>query len=430
MSAPGSSRGIRQVVVAIAAIAGLLIAGTGVAVADAPQLDHLVAYFPGDAPTEVINQATGSLVGSATFAPGVRGNAFSFSSPGDAVQFPAASWQYPKAGFSVVAWVKTAQATDLQVIVEEYECGNLCPNNSASSGWYLAVEDGKATGWVRQAQVAGNGQTLTGPDIADGAWHHLAFVRDSQAGTALLYVDGQLSVSEPVNAEGGGPISNDDGDDDPITIGAHVLGGTTNTEHSVVGLVDEVGFYDAALPASAVTALVTLGKAGLGLQNHSAVAVDDSVSVAQDSTDNPIEVVANDTDPDGDQVMIAGGTPAAHGEVACTATACQYTPAPGYSGPDSFTYAATDGDGTTATGRVTILVTAAAATPATATAPAATGAPGGTVPGSSPGAESPASASDSGSGLVVIAIGGIAILVLAILAVILMRRRRPDGSNQ
>jgi hypothetical protein len=417
----GSSRQFARALMAISAVAGLLLAGPGSVAADAPQVDHLAAFFPGDSATEVINQATGSLVGTATFAPGVRGQAFSFVNPGDAVQFGAAPWQYAKAGFSVVAWVKTAQTADLQVVIEEYECANSCPNNSASSGWHLAVRDGEAEGWVRQAQVSGDGQVLTGPDVADGQWHHLAFVRDSQAGTVSLYVDGQLSVSEPLNDEGGGPISNDDGDDDPITIGAHVLGGTSGTVNSVVGLVDEVGFYDAALQANDVSALVTLGKAGLGLQNHSASAVDDSVSVGQDTTNNQIDVLANDTDPDGDQVLIGGSTTAAHGDVQCSASACQYTPAAGYTGPDSFTYAATDGDGTTATGQVTILVTASAATPATE-APV-TQAPAASQTGS------PGSTSDSGSGLVIV-IGGLGVLVLAVLLGVLMRRRGQNGSRQ
>ena len=62
---------------------------------------------------------------------------------------------------------------------------------------------------------------------------------------------------------------------------------------------------------------------------------------------------------DGDTLSVTGSTDGAHGTVACTgAGACTYTPATGYSGPDSFTYTVSDGHGGTATGTVTVTVSA------------------------------------------------------------------------
>ena len=55
-------------------------------------------------------------------------------------------------------------------------------------------------------------------------------------------------------------------------------------------------------------------------------------------------VLANDSDPDGDAITAALATSPAHGTVALDASGSfTYTPKSGYSGPDSFTYAATDG---------------------------------------------------------------------------------------
>ena len=68
-------------------------------------------------------------------------------------------------------------------------------------------------------------------------------------------------------------------------------------------------------------------------------------------------VLANDTDPDGDPLTVRLLTGPAHGTLMLRPTgAFTYAPAPGYAGPDSFTYAVDDGRGGTAVGVVTLLV--------------------------------------------------------------------------
>ena len=68
-------------------------------------------------------------------------------------------------------------------------------------------------------------------------------------------------------------------------------------------------------------------------------AVDNSLTTAEDTAGN-VNVLANDTDVDGDTLTVTTLTPtAAHGTVSCTAAGvCTYTPAANYNGPDSFTY--------------------------------------------------------------------------------------------
>ena len=58
---------------------------------------------------------------------------------------------------------------------------------------------------------------------------------------------------------------------------------------------------------------------------------------------------------DGHALAVTTPTPpAAHGTVVCTAAgACTYTPAGGYHGPDSFSYAISDGHGGTGTASAT-----------------------------------------------------------------------------
>jgi hypothetical protein len=92
-----------------------------------------------------------------------------------------------------------------------------------------------------------------------------------------------------------------------------------------------------------------------------------TVDVVQVNTNQAvaINVLANDTDPDGDTLTVASFTQAAHGVVVKnTDGTLTYTPTTGYTGSDTFTYTASDGKGGTATASVllTVGVPAAAST--------------------------------------------------------------------
>ena len=72
-----------------------------------------------------------------------------------------------------------------------------------------------------------------------------------------------------------------------------------------------------------------------------------------------INVLANDSDPDGDLLSVAGFTQPAHGTVTQVSGGLRYTPASGYAGADSFTYTISDGRGGTATATVSVTVQSA-----------------------------------------------------------------------
>jgi hypothetical protein len=64
----------------------------------------------------------------------------------------------------------------------------------------------------------------------------------------------------------------------------------------------------------------------------------------------------NDSDPDGDTLIItAVGTPA-HGSASFTSTSVTYKPATGFSGGDSFGYTISDGRGGTASSTISVTV--------------------------------------------------------------------------
>ncbi|HEX2763965.1 MAG TPA: Ig-like domain-containing protein [Allosphingosinicella sp.] len=94
--------------------------------------------------------------------------------------------------------------------------------------------------------------------------------------------------------------------------------------------------------------------------NQAPDAVNDSVTVAEDSGANDLtsQLLSNDTDPDGDTRTITGGTNGANGTVSVSAGVLTYTPNANYNGSDSFTYTISDGQGHTDTATATVTVTA------------------------------------------------------------------------
>jgi len=93
--------------------------------------------------------------------------------------------------------------------------------------------------------------------------------------------------------------------------------------------------------------------------NRAPVAVDDEATVYEDSSENTIDVLANDTDADGDALTVTETTDGALGTVAPTedGTAVTYTPNENANGSDSFTYTITDGNGESATANVVVAIT-------------------------------------------------------------------------
>lgn len=97
--------------------------------------------------------------------------------------------------------------------------------------------------------------------------------------------------------------------------------------------------------------------------NHAPTAVNDSaVTTAGQAVQ--ISVLANDTDPDGDPLSVTSAGPAAHGSVVVnTNGTVTYTPAAGFTGTDTFTYAISDGRGGTSQATVSVQVNPAPVSP-------------------------------------------------------------------
>ena len=85
--------------------------------------------------------------------------------------------------------------------------------------------------------------------------------------------------------------------------------------------------------------------------NDNPVAAADTGSTAQD-TAVLLDVLANDTDVDGDVLTLASIGSASNGTVAIQSGKVLYTPNSGYVGTDGFSYTVSDGHGGTAVGNV------------------------------------------------------------------------------
>ena len=87
------------------------------------------------------------------------------------------------------------------------------------------------------------------------------------------------------------------------------------------------------------------------------VAVDDTARATEDGSAVTIDVLANDSDPEGMQLTLAATTQPANGTAVVANGMVEYTPNAGYYGSDSFTYTVSDGD-LTAIGNVSVIVDA------------------------------------------------------------------------
>lgn len=172
--------------------------------------------------------------------------------------------------------------------------------------------------------------------------------------------DDTLSVAAP------GVLANDeDADGDSLTAslvsgpahGALTLNPDGSFTYSPAGDFNGLDSFvyqagDGALTSNQATVTITVNPV-----NDPPVANDDSGATVED-TPVTIDVLANDTDVDGDALVVDSVTQGANGSVTNNGLDVTYSPNPGFAGTDTFTYVASDGNGGTDTATVTVTVDA------------------------------------------------------------------------
>jgi VCBS repeat-containing protein len=239
------------------------------------------------------------------------------------------------------------------------------------------------------------------PAPAPFAWAVLGFVRRELEHVQRTFFnrtpnarDDAVSTSEDVAIENFNPLTNDT-DDDPLqitgvtdgTYGKVTTNGATVTytpnakaqalkagqtvtdtftytvsdENSAPHLHGIFGFFSRG---HSDTATVTVTLTGV---NDAPVAVEDKPVISEDAGSTVVDVLANDTDVDGDALKVTAVTGAPTlGAIAVADGVVTYTPnaeaqklGAGKTATDSFTYTVSDGNGGAATGTVTVTVVGA-----------------------------------------------------------------------
>ena len=142
---------------------------------------------------------------------------------------------------------------------------------------------------------------------------------------------------------------------------------TSGGPYNGVGTVAETNFVDTTVASNVVYYYVVSGINVFGEgANSTEVSVkagnvpprtrDDLVTILED-TPADIDILANDLDPNGDALLLAGFTQPSHGVVTPVAPRLHYVPALNFNGSDTFSYVVTDGRGAFATGQVQVVIT-------------------------------------------------------------------------
>ncbi|MEA2149594.1 MAG: extracellular elastinolytic metalloproteinase [Solirubrobacteraceae bacterium] len=200
-------------------------------------------------------------------------------------------------------------------------------------------------------------------------------LRPSTAGcanSAPIAVDDSYAVAAGQTLAGDSVLRNDtDADHDTLTAvvatqpahGALVLAADgTFTYTPDPGFRGTDAFTYRASDASALSP--DPARATIVVGNNAPVAADDGYAVAAGATLGAVDVLANDSDPDGDPLTAALTSRPGHGTADLAADGTlTYTPQPGFTGADSFAYVAGDATTQSAPATVTITVSAAVAPP-------------------------------------------------------------------
>ncbi|MES9994162.1 MAG: Ig-like domain-containing protein [Candidatus Thiodiazotropha sp.] len=258
---------------------------------------------------------------------------------------------------------------------------DVLPNDSDPDGdtlSVLSVTQG-SNGSVAIDPVSGNPIYTPDPDF-NGTDSFTYTVDDGNGGTDTATVtvtvgavnDAPVAADDSVGTDEDTPVTVDvlPNDSDPDGDTLSVLSVTQGTNGSVA--IDPVSGNPVYTPnpdfngTDTFTYTVDDGNGGVdtatvtvtvGAVNDAPVATDDSIGTDED-TPVTVDVLPNDSDPDGDTLSVLSVTQGTNGTVSIDPVSGNpvYTPNPDFNGTDTFTYTVDDGNGGTDTATVTVTV--------------------------------------------------------------------------
>jgi hypothetical protein len=229
----------KQVIIMTALVLGLVTSIT----AAGPD-PNLMGYwkFEGDTLDSSGHDRTGTLVGNATFAAGLDGQALTLDGSGDYMRVDSYLGILGGNPFSITAWVSTTNTGDRTMV---------CWGSSTNG---QRVDFRLYQGRLRIEH--GNGNLQGNTNLANGEWHHVALVVGPNASIqqpdTVLYLDGKNDSQTTADADKFNLTASV-----PVTIGQR----RTNNDRAFLGLLDEVRIYDRMLTAEEIKAQAAHPKA-------------------------------------------------------------------------------------------------------------------------------------------------------------------------
>ncbi|MFH2050265.1 MAG: LamG-like jellyroll fold domain-containing protein [bacterium] len=217
--------------------------------------DGLVAYYPfnGNANDESGSGKNGILEGSPTFISGAEGNAIQISQD-NYVRIPN-TFVPGNGSFTISLWYSTpGQYEDFNY------CGHLplftIQGGDFTEGVVLSLERDYAPNLRLQVTPEYNNSQSIFTSAPYNAWHNVTAVVDRLNSIVALYIDGEISVTEPLNISGSLNPTMD------MLIGAYDYITTRNGCERVISgniALDELRVYNKALSTSEIQGLANMG---------------------------------------------------------------------------------------------------------------------------------------------------------------------------
>lgn len=180
-----------------------------------------------NSPADWVGTAHGTLSGSASYAPGLAGEAFNLGGDGGHVEVPLDA---PTGAYTFEAWVKFTGAS--------FQRGN-------NFNTIFEFGTDSPTMGVRQDGTLDMWSTVAGGHLEPGQWSHVAYTWDGT--NSRLYVNGvQVAANTTAPRTGGSGLG----------LGYHV--GDTGW----LGMIDEAGLYNRALNDAEIQDIFNAGAAG------------------------------------------------------------------------------------------------------------------------------------------------------------------------
>jgi hypothetical protein len=285
------------------------------------------------------------------------------------VNFTISSNTNPNAINDKVTYVEDADAAEIEVL----------DNDTDSDGDSVTVLSINTDPEYGTAEIS-NGKLFYAPDSNYNGTDSLTYiVKDGNGGrdeatvaiTITAVNDAPSVVGDTLTVDAGSSsnvvsvIDNDsdvDGDDLSISSITDALHGTASLTDGVLTYTPEADYtgsdsftYKLSDGTTESTGTVNIT---VSAGNTLPTVVADTGTVTEDSKNNVIDVLANDTDADSDTLSVASVTQGENGTVQLSSGSVFYTPDADFAGTDNFAYTANDGNGGISSGRVVITVTA------------------------------------------------------------------------